>query len=117
MLIVVYFYYRAWDSRKKKLDDNMEEMLFNRDAELAESWMAAREAVLENEDSESTDVLMKKQKDFEKAIAIQVNHVFYHIASVLNKKGVIDISNRDRSKDFLKKESVNHPNIPNNHHP
>ena len=51
-------------------------MLFNRDAELAESWMAAREAVLENEDGESTDVLMKKQKDFEKAIAIQVKIVF-----------------------------------------
>ena len=50
----------------------MEEMLFNRDKELAEAWMAAREAALESEDSESTDVLMKKQKDFEKAIAIQV---------------------------------------------
>jgi len=49
----------------------MEEMLFNRDAELAESWMFARETALESEDSESTDVLMKKQKDFEKAIAIQ----------------------------------------------
>lgn len=50
----------------------MEEMLFNRDTELAEAWMAAREAALESEDSESTHVLMKKQKDFEKAIAIQV---------------------------------------------
>ena len=50
----------------------MEEMLFNRDTELAEAWMAAREAALESEDNESTDVLMKKQKDFEKAIAIQV---------------------------------------------
>lgn len=50
----------------------MEEMLFNRDTELAETWMAARETALESDDSESTDVLMKKQKDFEKAIAIQV---------------------------------------------
>ena len=50
----------------------MEETLFNRDTELAETWMAAREAALESDDSESTDVLMKKQKDFEKAIAIQV---------------------------------------------
>lgn len=65
--------FRSWDSRKKILDDNMDEMLFNRDAELAESWMDAREAVLQSEDSESTDVLMKKQKDFEKAIAIQVS--------------------------------------------
>ncbi|XP_057290447.1 spectrin alpha chain, non-erythrocytic 1-like isoform X2 [Hydractinia symbiolongicarpus] len=62
---------KSWDSRKKILDDNMDEMLFNRDAELAEFWMDAREAVLQSEDSESTDVLMKKQKDFEKAIAIQ----------------------------------------------
>ncbi|XP_065647133.1 spectrin alpha chain, non-erythrocytic 1 isoform X2 [Hydra vulgaris] len=60
-----------WNKRKKTLDENMDEMLFNRDAELAESWMAARETSLKNEDNESTDVLMKKQKDFEKAIAIQ----------------------------------------------
>ena len=51
----------------------MEEMLFNRDAELAEAWMAARESVLQSDDGESTDVLMKKQKDFEKAIAIHVS--------------------------------------------
>ena len=48
-------------------------MLFNRDAELAEAWMAARESVLQSDDGESTDVLMKKQKDFEKAIAIHVS--------------------------------------------
>ena len=54
----------------------MEEMLFNRDAELAEAWMAARESVLQSDDGESTDVLMKKQKDFEKAIAIHVSRVF-----------------------------------------
>ena len=54
----------------------MEEMLFNRDAELAESWMATREAVLQSDDTESTDNLMKKQKDFEKAIAIHVQNLF-----------------------------------------
>lgn len=47
--------------------------MFNRDAEMAETWMAAREAVLADENEESTDNLMKKQKDFEKAIAIQVS--------------------------------------------
>ena len=68
----MFYLFRVWDVRNKILADNMDEMLFNYDAELAESWMDAREAVLESEDSESTDVLMKKQKDFEKAIAIQV---------------------------------------------
>ena len=72
MFKIIKYFFRSWNKRKKTLDDNMDEMLFNRDAELAESWMGAREASLKNEDNESTDVLMKKQKDFEKAIAIQV---------------------------------------------
>ena len=66
----------------------MEEMLFNRDAELAEAWMAARESVLQSDDGESTDVLMKKQKDFEKAIAI---HVSTQSPSITLSKNVYDM--------------------------
>ena len=51
----------------------MEEQLFIRDAEMAETWMAAREAVLMSEDDGgSTDALLKKHHDFERALNAQV---------------------------------------------
>ncbi len=66
----------AWESRRKKLDDCMEEQLFIRDAEMAEAWMAAREAVLISEDDGgSADVLLKKHHDFERALTAQEEKV------------------------------------------
>ena len=54
----------------------MEEQLFIRDAEMAETWMAAREAVLMSEDDGGpADALLKKHHDFEKALAAQVKSV------------------------------------------
>ena len=52
----------------------MEEQLFNRDAEMAETWMAAREAVLmqSEDDGGSADALLKKHHDFERALNAQV---------------------------------------------
>lgn len=51
----------------------MEEQLFIRDAEMAETWMAAREAVLLSEDEGgSADALLKKHHDFERALNAQV---------------------------------------------
>ena len=68
-----YFYFSAWKARKKILDDCMEEQLFIRDAEMAETWMAAREAVLMSEDDGgSADALLKKHHDFERALNAQV---------------------------------------------
>eukprot|EP00794_Sanderia_malayensis_P015984 gene15984-17594_t len=68
---------KSWDNRRKILDDCMEEQLFIRDAEMAEAWMAAREAVLQSEDEggSTTDVLLKKHHDFERALNAQEEKV------------------------------------------
>ena len=56
----------------------MEEQLFIRDAEMAETWMAAREAVLMSEDDGgSADALLKKHHDFERALNAQVINRFF----------------------------------------
>ncbi|XP_065068119.1 spectrin alpha chain, non-erythrocytic 1-like [Rhopilema esculentum] len=66
----------AWEKRRKILDDCMEEQLFIRDAEMAETWMAARESVLMSEDDGgSADALLKKHHDFERALNAQEEKV------------------------------------------
>ena len=41
--------YRAWIARRAKLDQCLEMQLFNRDCEQAETWMAAREQSLRDD--------------------------------------------------------------------
>ena len=54
--------------------------LFNRDAETAESWMAAREAYLAKESARASldiaEALLKKSEDFDLSIQAQVGQPF-----------------------------------------
>ena len=65
--------YRAWIDRRARLDQCLEAQLFNRDCEQAETWMAAREASLEDSDGsgEGVDALLRKHEDFDRAINSQ----------------------------------------------
>ncbi len=51
---------------------------FNHEAELAEGWMAKREALLTGEDGGSTldavQALIKKHEDFDKSLQAQVQY-------------------------------------------
>jgi len=65
---------RAWIARSEKLNQCHELQLFNRDCEQAETWMAAREASLEDSvdgSGDSVEALLKKHEDFDRAIASQ----------------------------------------------
>jgi spectrin alpha len=65
---------QAWLARRAKLDQCLELQLFNRDCEQAETWMAAREASLQDEvdgAGEGVEALVKKHEDFDRAIAAQ----------------------------------------------
>ncbi len=62
-------FYRAWIARRAKLDQCLEMQLFNRDCEQAETWMAAREQSLrDDQEGGSVDQLIKKHEDFDRAI-------------------------------------------------
>ena len=87
---------RAWIARRAKLDQCLELQLFNRDCEQAETWMAAREASLEDSvdgSGDSVEALLKKHEDFDRAIAAQeekisainelANKVCSHLSSVV----------------------------------
>lgn len=65
---------RAWLARRAKLEQCLELQLFNRDCEQAETWMAAREASLEDSvdgSGDSVEALLKKHEDFDRAINSQ----------------------------------------------
>lgn len=64
----------AWIARRAKLDQCLELQLFQRDCELAETWMAAREASLADSvdgSGDSVEALLKKHEDFDRAINSQ----------------------------------------------
>ncbi len=64
--------HRAWIARRAKLDQCLELQLFNRDCEQAETWMAAREQSLrDDQEGGSVDQLIKKHEDFDRAINSQ----------------------------------------------
>ncbi|XP_006895498.1 PREDICTED: spectrin alpha chain, erythrocytic 1 [Elephantulus edwardii] len=65
---------RAWEQRKKMLDQCLQLKLFQGDCDQAESWMMARENLLRSDDKgslESLEALMKKRDDLDKAITAQ----------------------------------------------
>lgn len=67
---------RAWLNRQRALDENMELMLFYRDAEQLQSWMNTREDFLTAaEEAEGTEkdveMLIKKYEDFDKTVKLQ----------------------------------------------
>ena len=69
---------RAWIARRAKLDQCLELQLFNRDCKQAETWMAAREASLEDSvegSGDSVETLLKKHEDFDRAIASQEEEI------------------------------------------
>ena len=71
---VLHFLHSAWIARKAKLDQCYELQLFHRDCEQAETWMAAREASLEDSvdgSGDSVEALLKKHEDFDRAISSQ----------------------------------------------
>jgi len=81
--------YRAWIARRDKLDQCLELQLFNRDCEQAETWMAAREASLEDSvdgSGDSVEALLKKHEDFDRAIASQEEKISA-INELANKVG------------------------------
>ncbi|XP_042637830.1 spectrin alpha chain, erythrocytic 1 [Orycteropus afer afer] len=65
---------KAWEQRKKMLDQCLELQFFQGNCDQAESWMVARETFLRSEDKGSLDsleALMKKREDLDKAITAQ----------------------------------------------
>uniref|UniRef100_A0A8D1I560 Spectrin alpha chain, erythrocytic 1 n=1 Tax=Sus scrofa TaxID=9823 RepID=A0A8D1I560_PIG len=65
---------KAWEQRKKMLDQCLELQLFRVDCDQAENWMVARENYLSSDDKGSLDslgALMKKRDDLDKAITTQ----------------------------------------------
>ncbi|XP_062959972.1 spectrin alpha chain, erythrocytic 1 isoform X2 [Cynocephalus volans] len=65
---------KAWERRKKILDQCLELQLFQGDCDQVENWMSGRENSLRSEDKDSLDsleALMKKRDDLDKAIAAQ----------------------------------------------
>uniref|UniRef100_A0A183DQ64 SH3 domain-containing protein n=1 Tax=Gongylonema pulchrum TaxID=637853 RepID=A0A183DQ64_9BILA len=62
----------SWVYRRHILDQCLELQLFYRDCEQADTWMSAREAFLNQEDTgDNVESLIKKHEDFDKAIASQ----------------------------------------------
>jgi spectrin alpha len=62
----------AWVRRRQILDQCLELQLFYRDCEQADTWMSAREAFLNQEDTgDNVESLIKKHEDFDKAISSQ----------------------------------------------
>ncbi|XP_004688413.1 PREDICTED: spectrin alpha chain, erythrocytic 1 isoform X1 [Condylura cristata] len=65
---------KAWEQRKKMLDQCLELQLFHGNCDQAESWMVARENILRSDDKGSLDsleALMKKRDDLDKALTAQ----------------------------------------------
>ncbi|XP_057602793.1 spectrin alpha chain, erythrocytic 1 isoform X2 [Hippopotamus amphibius kiboko] len=65
---------KAWEQRKKMLDQCLELQLFRGNCDQAESWMVARENYQSSDDKGSLDsleALMKKRDDLDKAITAQ----------------------------------------------
>uniref|UniRef100_A0A8C4L210 Spectrin alpha chain, erythrocytic 1 n=1 Tax=Equus asinus TaxID=9793 RepID=A0A8C4L210_EQUAS len=65
---------KAWEQRKKMLDQCLELQLFQGNCDQAESWMVARENVLRSDDKgflDSLEALMKKRDDLDTAITTQ----------------------------------------------
>ncbi|KAM5293714.1 spectrin alpha chain, erythrocytic 1 [Glossophaga mutica] len=65
---------KAWNHRKKMLDQCLEFQLFQGNCDQAESWMVARENFLRSDDKDSLhnlEALMKKRDDLDKAITAQ----------------------------------------------
>lgn len=74
LIFLCFSCFRAWIARRAKLDQCFELQLFNRDCEQAETWMAAREASLEDSvdgSGDSVEALLKKHEDFDRAIYSQ----------------------------------------------
>ncbi|KAM5202520.1 spectrin alpha chain, erythrocytic 1 isoform 2-T6 [Hipposideros larvatus] len=69
---------KAWEQRKKMLDQCLDLQLFQGNCDQAESWMMARESFLRSDDKGSLDsleALMKKRDDMDKAITAQENKI------------------------------------------
>eukprot|EP00069_Balaena_mysticetus_P007680 bmy_19330T0 len=65
---------KAWEQRKKMLDQCLELQFFRGNCDQAESWMVVRENYLRSDDKGSLDsleALMKKRDDLDKAITAQ----------------------------------------------
>ncbi|XP_036895269.1 spectrin alpha chain, erythrocytic 1 isoform X2 [Sturnira hondurensis] len=65
---------KAWNQRKKMLDQCLEFQLFQGNCDQVESWMLARENFLKSDDKgalHNLEALMKKRDDLDKAITAQ----------------------------------------------
>ncbi|XP_074246098.1 spectrin alpha chain, erythrocytic 1 isoform X2 [Saimiri boliviensis] len=65
---------KAWEQRKKFLDQCLELQMFQGNCDQIESWMVARENSLRSDDEgllDSLETLMKKRDDLDKAITAQ----------------------------------------------
>ncbi|XP_078000869.1 spectrin beta chain, non-erythrocytic 5-like isoform X3 [Glandiceps talaboti] len=65
----------VWDQRKLLYDMNLDTQLFKRDADMAESWLTARDPLLRDEsfmeEGSNIEELIKSHEDFEKTIEAQ----------------------------------------------
>lgn len=66
----------AWLTRKDLLEQNLYLALFHRDCELAENWMANREASISSSpEKENVESLIKKHEDIDRALATQESKI------------------------------------------
>lgn len=71
----------AWLARKELLEQNLSLALYYRDCELAENWMANREASInaspekDKSGADNVESLIKKHEDIDRALAIQENKI------------------------------------------
>ncbi|XP_065202026.1 spectrin beta chain, non-erythrocytic 1 isoform X3 [Planococcus citri] len=69
----------AWEERKTKLNQALQWQLFKEQAEQAESWLASKEAFLNNDDlGESlsgVEILLRKHETFEKTVTAQLSRI------------------------------------------
>ncbi|ESO09912.1 hypothetical protein HELRODRAFT_156368 [Helobdella robusta] len=95
---------KAWIERRAKLDQCYELQLFNRDCEQAETWMAAREASLEDSGDgtgDSVEALLKKHEDFDRAISSQEEKIanLQQYADQLVRDGHYDTAGIENRRD------------------
>ena len=94
----------AWIARRAKLDQCLELQLFQRDCELAETWMAARESSLQDSvdgSGDSVEALLKKHEDFDRAINSQEEKIaaLQSFAEQLTSNDHYDIPGVEQRRD------------------
>ncbi|KAL5474627.1 hypothetical protein EMCRGX_G026606 [Ephydatia muelleri] len=98
----------TWERRQEDYQKVLNYLIFVRDAEQAEMWIASQEAFIGNEDvGESLDAvedLLKKQEDFEKTLAAQEEKfALLHRETLVEKMERMEKERLEREKEERKR--------------